>query len=226
MPLTTRGDGSMVTLADLGFVDGVIYESIVSTYNSDGTANAAPMGVTLQDTQSLRLTAFNTSQTYRNLKANRYGVVNLTGNVEMFYRTAFKETNPDGKLPKEWFTKAETVQAPKLRFADAAVEVSASVMEALGAEKTRVLCRVQHVSAQKKYPQAFSRARAATLEAIVHATRVKVFMHDAGKQEQVAQLLALIANCRDVVNHTAPHSQYCAVMTDLMRLIHSWRSKP
>ncbi len=204
---------------------GVISETIVSTYNADGTANAAPMGATLQDSQSLSLTLYNTSRTYCNLRANQYGVINLTGNVEMFYRTAFKEINPDGKLPKEWFTKAEAVKAPKLRLADAAIDFFTKTMEPLGTERTRVVCRVERISATQKYPQAFNRAMAATLEAIIHATRVKAFMADMGKQEHVGQLLDLIANCQDVVERIAPDSQYRAVMTDLTRLIDSWRSK-
>lgn len=216
----------MAKLSDLGFMDGVIFETIVSTYNSDRTANAAPMGVTMQDNQTVAVTLFNSSQTYQNLKTNKCGVINLTSNIEMFYRTAFKETNPDGELPKEWFIKAEAVKAPKLRLADAAVEVSVISMEALGGEKTRVLCRVEQISALQKFPQAYCRAMSATLEAIIHATRVKAFIGDANKQEQVGQLLGLIANCKDVVSHTAPNSQYCIVMADLYRMIDSWRSNP
>ena len=35
----------MAKLTDLGFSKGMIFETIVSTYNPDGTPNAAPMGV-------------------------------------------------------------------------------------------------------------------------------------------------------------------------------------
>ena len=48
----------------------------------------------------------------------------MTGNIEIYYKTAFKEANPDGVLPKEWFIKAQVVNAPKLGFAEATVEVS------------------------------------------------------------------------------------------------------
>ena len=99
-------------------------ETIVSTYNPDGTPNAAPMGITMQDQQTLSLNIFNSSSTCRNLKANKCAVINLTSNIEVFYKTTFKEANPDGKLPQEWFEKSEVVNAPKLRLADATVEVS------------------------------------------------------------------------------------------------------
>ena len=37
--------GLMAKLTDLGFSKGIIFETIVSTYNLDGSPNAAPMGV-------------------------------------------------------------------------------------------------------------------------------------------------------------------------------------
>ncbi len=65
----------------------------------------------------------------------------------------------------------------------------------------------------------------ATLEAIIHATRVKAFLNDEGEQKQVSKLLKLIDNCNDVVNRVAPNSSYSIVMADLMKRIDSWRSK-
>jgi hypothetical protein len=65
----------------------------------------------------------------------------------------------------------------------------------------------------------------ATLEAIIHATRVKAFLNDEGKQKKVSKLLELIGNCNDVVNRVAPNSAYSIVMADLMERIDSWRNK-
>ncbi len=223
--LTAIGDGSMAKLTDLGFTKGIIFETIVSTYNPDGTPNAAPMGVTMQDNQTLCIDLFN-SQTLKNLQANKCGVINLSDDVEIFYRTAFKEANLDGNLPREWFAKAYAVNAPELRSANATVDVSVTSMEQINAEKTKVLCKVERINATQKYPEVYCRAMSATLEAIIHATRVKAFAMDENKQQQVRQLLDLIANCNDVVNHTAPDSQYSLVMADLTRMIASWRNKP
>src|SRR5208283_3118058 len=102
----------------------MIAECIVSTYNMDGKPNAAPMGVIMKDEQHLIINLFNSSTTCSNIKANGYAIINLTSNIEVFYKTAFKEANPDGKLPQEWFKKAKAVNAPKLRFADATIDVS------------------------------------------------------------------------------------------------------
>jgi hypothetical protein len=212
-------------ITDAGFSKGAIFEGIVSTSDSDGKPNAAPMGVRMENDQTLSLTIFNTSHTSRHLKATQNGVVNLTTNVEAFYKSAFKEANPKGQLPQEWFAKAQAVDAPKLGFADASVEFSVSNIDPVNSEKSKFSCRIESIKAAKKAPQIYCRAMSATLEAIVHATRVKAFAQDKSKQAQVEQLLALIANCQDVVNRTAPNSQYSAVMEDLTKRIDSWRSK-
>ena len=216
----------MAKLTELGFVEGVICETILSTYNMDGSANAAPMGTIMQDPKTLTINLYNTSTTFGNLKTNKCAVINLTGNIEFFYKTAFKEANPKGKLPQEWFEKSPAVNAPKLRLAEATIDIEVTSMEPNGSEKTKAVCNVKSVGAAKKYPQVSCRAMSASLEAIVHATRVKVFANDKTKQKQVAKLLELIGNCNDVVNRTAPNSVYSEVMADLNKHIDSWRRMP
>ena len=144
--------GLTVKLTDLGFSKGAIAETIVSTYNTDGTANAAPMGVILQDDQHLVINFFNSSKTYKNIAETRCAVINLTNNIEAFYKTAFKEANPQGKLSQEWFKKAKTVEAPKLSFADATIEVSLDSLVANGDEKTQAIFSVRSVEGNKDIP--------------------------------------------------------------------------
>jgi len=216
----------MAKLTDLGFSKGAIFETILSTYNQDGTPNAAPMGTTMQNPQTISLNIFNSSQTSRNLKANKCAVITLTSNIELFYKTAFKEANPNGKLPQEWFEKAETVNAPKLRLADAIIEITEVGMEPNGVEKTKFSCNIEQIITEKMCPQVYCRAMPLTLEAIIHASRVKVFVNDEKQKKNVNKLLGIIDNCNDMVNRTAPNSAYSAVMDDLMKRIDSWRTRP
>ena len=213
-------------LTDLGFSKGIFAETIVSTYNPDGTPNAAPMGIILENEQTLTLNIFTTSSTNRNLKTSKCAVINLTTNIEAFYKTTFKETNPNCKLPKEWFDKAKTVNSPRLSFADATIEISVMSIEPIGLERTKFFCSIEQIVAPKKYPQVYCRAMGATVEAITHATRVKAFINDEKKQKQVSELLEMINRQRDLVNHVAPNSPYSLVMDDLMARIDSWRNKP
>jgi len=149
----------------------------------------------------------------------------LTSDIAIFYRSTFKEANPDGKLPLEWFEKAESVNAPKLRWADATVEVSVTSIQLEGLDKPKLQCKIEKVSATKHYPEPICRAMALTLEAIIHATRVKAFAVDPLKQEEVNKLLGLIENCNEVVKRVAPKSTYSDVMADLTNRINHWRTK-
>ena len=113
----------MATLSDLGFLKGIFAETIVSTYNADDTPNAAPIGILMENEQTVTMNIFNSSSTNHNLKANNFAIINLTNNIDVFYKTTFKEANPNGKLPPDWFDRAKIVNAPKLRFANATIGV-------------------------------------------------------------------------------------------------------
>jgi hypothetical protein len=215
----------MVKLADLGFCKGVIYETILSTYNQNGSPNAAPMGVTMQSEQQVALNIFNSSSTLKNLQANKSAVINLTSNIDAIYKSAFKEANINAELPQEWFESAETVNAPKLKFADATIEIAIDRLTPIDSQKTKATCSVKQIKAAKTYPQTYCRAMPAVVEAIIHATRVKALINDDQEQEHVAKLLELIQNCNDVINRAAPNSRYSEIMTDLMLRIDSWRQK-
>jgi len=216
----------VTSLDDLGFLKGSIGETIVSTYSSDGQPNAAPMGVVIEGHERLLIRPYVSSLTYRNLQAKRCAVVNVTSNPEMFYLTAFKEANPDGKLSPELFEKAETVDAPRLRAADATVEVSVAETRSVGAERAEFLCDVQLVKASEASPKVYCRAQFATIEAIIHATRIKLFLRgDKQERERAFRLLELVEICKDVVNRTAPNSRYSEIMADLIQRINLWRKE-
>lgn len=218
-------DGLTAKLTDLGFSKGIVEETIVTTYDSNGKPNAAPMGAIMSDEMHLIINLFNSSKTYNNIKANGCAVINLTSDIEVFYKTAFKEANPGGKLPQEWFAKARTVNAPRLRLSDASIDVTVNNVTPIGKDRTSVMFNVKLVQAKNRYPQVHCRAMSATLEAIIHATRIKIFINDEKEQKQVSRLLELIGNCNEVVNRVAPTSSYALVMADIIRRISLWRSK-
>lgn len=215
----------MVELTDLGFSKDLFSETIVSTYNPDGSINAAPMGLKMQDTQHLSMCIFNTSSTCRNLKLKKQAVVNLTSNIEIFYKSAFKEANINGKIPIQWFVKADFVEAPKLSTSDGSIEVSIDSMLDDG-ERTEFSCKVKRLSAKKKYPQVYCRAMPLTLEAITHATRVKEFMKSPKKQKEVSELIETIQKYSQILARVAPNSEYTAILADLLKSIDSWRARP
>ena len=217
----------MTKITDLGFSEGAIVETIVSTYNADGQANAAPMGAITKSPQRIAIRIYTSSLTYKNLQSKRCAVLNLTSDPEVFYRTAFKEANPNGMVPQDWFERAKTVDAPRLRTANALIEVAVADIMPVDAERAEVSCEVKLVQASSVLPKAYCRALSATIEAIIHATRVKAFVTRADKQkrEQALKLMETIRECHDVVNRVAPTSRYSEIMADLNQRINSWRIK-
>lgn len=89
--------------------------------------------------------------------------------------------------------------------------------------KTRGTLKVESIKATCIYPQVFSRALSLTVEAIIHATRVKDILRDETQQNRVAKLLEVISGCHQVVNRVAPNSSYSLVMDDLTNQIEGWR---
>ncbi|HUK86010.1 MAG TPA: DUF447 domain-containing protein [Candidatus Acidoferrum sp.] len=213
----------MAKLSDLGFLKGIIVETIVSTYNEDKTPNAAPMGVLIRDEQHLTIDLFNSTLTCRNIAQNMCAVLNLTSNIEVFYKTTFKEANPDGKLPADWFEKSQVINAPKIRLADATIDIAIDKFLPVDEQKTKAVFNVKLIEAKEKYPQVHSRAMSQTLEAIIHATRVKALSNDPKQRKKVNHLLEMIDDCDKVVNRVAPNSPYSLVMADLIKRIDLWR---
>jgi len=217
----------MTNLADLGFSEGVTVETIVSTYNVDGQANAAPMGAIMTSPQHIVIRIYTSSLTYKNLQSKKCAVVNLTVDPEMFYRTAFKEVNPDGEIPQKLFAKGKTVDAPILRAAESHIEVAVVDITPIDTERAEVSCDVKLIQTSSVLPKVYCRALFATIEAIIHATRVEAFLvhSDRQKREQALKLLETIKECNDVVNRVASNSRYSEIMADLNQRIDSWRAK-
>jgi len=214
----------MTKLQDLGFQKGIIGETIVSTYDSDGKSNAAPMGIEIQNNYNLFIRPYLSSLTYKNIQATKSAVVNLTFDTQLFYKTAFKEANSERNLSSNLFEKAKTVLAPRLKSAKAIVEVSVKEMHHLGDDRAEFLGEVKHVASEKIATQVYCRAQFATIEAIIHATRIELFLKGNDRQQKHAlKLLELVDYCKDVVNRTAPNSVHSEIMTDLTCRIDSWR---
>jgi hypothetical protein len=215
----------MTELTDLGFSREMITETIISTYDDQRQANAAPMGVTIKNTKQIVLRIYTSSSTYKNLQVKRCAVVNVVTDPELFYQTAFKYNETKSSLPREWFETAELVDAPRLRKAEAHIEVAVDAISPLKDGRAEITCEVKLIRASKILPKVYCRALFATIEAIIHATRVEVFMKQGHreKKEQALKLIELIEECNNVVNRVAPNSHYSEIMEDLIGHINSWR---
>jgi hypothetical protein len=80
-----------IKMDQMGFDYGSTIETILTTWNRDGTVNAAPMGVIRNLKDQIIIKPYSSSITYRNILKNKEVCVNTTQDSEIFMKTAFKD---------------------------------------------------------------------------------------------------------------------------------------
>lgn len=146
----------------------MILEGIVTTQNSDGEVNVAPMGPIVDATmQSIVLRPFKTSTTYSNLKQHPFGVLHVTDDVLLLARTAVS------RLSDQPPTKtAEQIEGRVLLGACRWYEFE--IVEFDDAEdRTTLTAAVVHSGNQREF-FGFNRAKHSILEMAILATRLHI----------------------------------------------------
>ena len=207
----------MVTnaLSKLGLKPNCIVETVVSTYISDGNPTAAPMGAIFTGRGRAIIKPFKTTQTYRNIRDRRQFTINLTADPEIFYRATLKGIFAPEQLPSQWFEKSNAVDAPRLRGADASLEVVVKEIAGLSSSRVKVLCKVVGIKQRGKFPRSYCRASFAVIESIIHATRIIAFVGQ-GKKAQAMRLLDKIRGYRSLTVKVAPNTRYIKMMDRLV----------
>jgi uncharacterized protein len=143
-----------------------LLEGIVTTINSDGTPNIAPMGPIVDaDFSTVLLRPFRTSVTYQNLKRIEQGVLHVTDDVELLARAAVGrlERQPD-LLPAA--AVEGVILADACRWYAFRVE---SIDDRN--ERTSIVARVVDRGRLRDF-FGFNRGKHAVLEAAILATRI------------------------------------------------------
>lgn len=73
-----------IDLTKIGMFKGQQYETIISTSNSDGTLNAAPIGILCRGKNKVMCRIFKGSHTLENIISNKEFIVNITQDQELF----------------------------------------------------------------------------------------------------------------------------------------------
>lgn len=139
----------------------MIIETIVTTMDSQGVINFAPMGVEWGD-QTIVLKPFLETTTFRNLSATGAAVVNLTDDVMLFAQGAISS-------PQFPSLPASTVPGVILEAACSWRELEVLEIDATP-PRSRIDTRVVHRGVRREFI-GFNRARHAVLEAAILATR-------------------------------------------------------
>ena len=93
-----------IDLSLIGMEKGKQYETIITTKNSDGLQNAAPIGVICSDKDRVLCRIFKGSHTLDNICSQREFTVNITHNPELFMISTL------GNLPKDYFTENDSIK--------------------------------------------------------------------------------------------------------------------
>ncbi|MEM2883172.1 MAG: DUF447 family protein [Nitrososphaerales archaeon] len=191
---------------------GCIYESIVCTWNPDGTPNAAPMGVSVLESNILGIRPFTDTATYRNLLRAGCATVNFSSDPFLYYFSAFKYLK--GESLKGMFKCSSVVNSPEIRKADAVLNVEVEQVE--GDEDKRALFKCNIVSAKGfrvRKAEPYSRAPHALMECIIHATRIRPYAE--ANISEARRLLDLIAHHRSVIMKVAKQSKYARAADEI-----------
>jgi len=161
----------------------MILEGIVTSLDTAGVLNVAPMGPIVDEAMStILLRPFQTSRTYRNLKEHPQGVLHVTDDVLLLARTAI------GQLDEAPETiSAEKIKGRVLKSVCRWYEFEVTELDD-SKERTQIECRVVNSGRLRDF-FGFNRAKHAVLEAAILATRTHIL-----PPEQIRQQLAALAS--------------------------------
>lgn len=200
-------------LDELNFEPNSIYEAIITTNSTNGGFNAAPMGVIRRNGEEVQLMPFKTSRTHENLKRKSKACINVSSKTGFYLVTAFKDF---------FFEGLETPTIDKklrLHPSDAHIFVEAKEYESISDLKTSFICEVKEIEVINPFPSIFSRGKAKTIDAIIHATRIKVYM-EKGDKSKVNDLINKFLECRKFVMRTSSSdSEEIKVVSYLYELV-------
>jgi hypothetical protein len=159
----------------------VIVETIVTTADSKGIINYAPMGVEWGD-DVIVLKPFLETTTFHNLSVTRAAVVNLTDDVMLFAQGAISS-------PQFPSLPAAAVKGVVLEAACSWRELEVMTIDATP-PRSRIEARVVHRGVRREFI-GFNRAKHAVLEAAILATRTHLLPAEQIRDE-FARLQVLV----------------------------------
>lgn len=178
----------------------MILEALVTSHDSDGNVNIAPMGPDVSEQlSSFTLKPFRSSQTFANLRATGRAVVHVTDDVELLAAAAIGKVDPTGLV--------EPLLVQWVKLVDCcrwfAVEVESWSDDPFTGEqfRPRAVCKVLHRGEQRPM-FGLCRAKHAVVEAAILATRIELLGRDEVRQ-QMKPLRVLVEKTGGAAEHRA-----------------------
>ena len=216
----------MTKLEDLGFERGIIVEALVTTFSKKGIPNIAPMGVIQLNSKKVKIRIFKTARTYKNILSKRCAIVNISSDISVFYKSTFKDSSKKKIFSSDFFEKGDQVDAPRLKSAKATVEIELFDLIELEKNRTEMIFEVKSIKADLGFPKIYCRAFSAVIEAIILATRIKpCLIGNKSQKKKASEMIEEVVYFKEIVNRTAPRSEYFDIIMDLIKEIESWKKK-
>lgn len=170
----------MLDLYSLGMEKGLLYETIVTTRNPDGTPNAAPIGVVCKKEDEVVLYLFKGSKTFDNVKREKSFYVNILKDPLIFTQstignldnTEFKSHEDGFSIKKaEAFFQAEVSHAKEVQRKDHQGTSTQMVIQA----------KVQEIVKIKEHVEPLNRAIYGIIGALIYLSRMDIVSEDEKK---------------------------------------------
>lgn len=151
----------------------MIYETIITTRNADGTVHIAPMGIHIQEDRYL-IQPFKPSTTLDNLLRTKQAIINMTDDVMIFAGCL------TGR--RDWPTRqASSVDGELLDAALAHMEVEVTSVEEDDL-RPRFYCNKVYEQTHASF-RGFNRAQSAVLEAAILVSRLQMLSQEKIESE-------------------------------------------
>ncbi len=159
---------------------GLLYETVVTTLNEDGTANAAPIGVICKDKNKIVVYMHHGSTTVSNTKRNQRFVVNILKDPLIFVESTV------GDLPQQYFEHFNNdfhlKRADAYFLANVTSSKDVSKKDKLGVSITTVIqAEVSDIIKNKDHIEPLNRAIYGIIEGLVYLTRMDMVSGDMEK---------------------------------------------
>jgi len=159
---------------------GLLYETVVTTVNDDGTSNAAPIGVICKDKDEIVVYLHQGSSTVKNIKRNNSFVVNILKDPMVFVESTL------GDLPQNYFESHKN----EFYIKNTDAYFIANVISLKDVERedkfgvsvvTVVRAKVSDLIKTKEHVEPVNRAIYGIIEGLVYLTRMDMVSGDMEK---------------------------------------------
>jgi hypothetical protein len=185
---------TLLVVAELGFVEGVVYEVIAVSFS--GEPHPAPIGVRFRG-GVFEATIYHDTATYANLKVHPMCTLNVVGSGLLFYDAVYMKHKLRVMCEGDYWFLAD---------ADAWLGVTA-LEESTDRGKSVFKFKPEVLHLSRVKPKPYTRADSALVEMLVHESRIKPYI-DSGLLVEAKRLYDLIAHYNELVARIAQNTEY------------------